>query len=135
MSRTLGVDLGERRIGIALSDPSATIASPHDVLERSGDSAKDHQQILALARELEASRIVVGLPISLSGRNERAAQSVLAEVEAMRKQAGEETEIFTYDERFTTVTAERALQGKRDKRAVVDKVAAAVMLQAFLDAQ
>jgi RNase H-fold protein (predicted Holliday junction resolvase) len=67
VGRVLGVDLGERRIGLALSDPTRTVASPHDVLTRSGDRTADHQAILAAAAAAGATTIVVGLPVSLSG--------------------------------------------------------------------
>jgi putative Holliday junction resolvase len=134
-TRALGVDLGERRIGLALSDPSRTVASPHDVLRRSGDPAADRRAIVAVAVEVGAGVIVVGLPLSLSGKTGPAARAALDEVEAMRAIAGE-IEIVLHDERLTTVTAERALiEGgvRRDaRRQVIDKVAAAVMLQSWL---
>jgi putative Holliday junction resolvase len=135
-TRALGVDLGERRIGLALSDPSRTVASPHDVLRRSGDPAADRRAIVAVAVEVGAGVIVVGLPLSLSGKTGPAARAALDEVEAMRAIAGE-IEIVLHDERLTTVTAERALiEGgvRRDaRRQVIDKVAAAVMLQSWLE--
>jgi putative holliday junction resolvase len=135
-SRALGVDLGERRIGLALSDPSRTVASPHEVLRRSGDPALDRQSIVRIAREVGANVIVVGLPLSLSGRTGPAARAALAEVEELRAAAGD-IEVVVHDERLTTVTAERALGEARMRRAarrrVVDKVAAAVMLQSWLD--
>jgi putative Holliday junction resolvase len=135
-TRALGVDLGERRIGLALSDPSRTVASPHDVLRRSGDPAADRQTIVETARGLGAGVIVVGLPLSLSGKTGPAARAALDEVEALRAIAGE-IQIVLHDERLTTVTAERALiEGgvRRDaRRQVIDKVAAAVMLQSWLE--
>jgi putative Holliday junction resolvase len=135
-TRALGVDLGERRIGLALSDPSRTVASPHEVLRRSGDPAVDRQLIIGVAREVGASVIVVGLPLSLSGRTGPAARAALAEVEVLRAAAGD-IEVVVHDERLTTVTAERALGEARmrreARRRVVDKVAAAVMLQSWLD--
>jgi putative Holliday junction resolvase len=135
-TRALGVDLGERRIGLALSDPSRTVASPHEVLRRSGDPAVDRGVIVSRAREAGANVIVVGLPLSLSGRTGPAARAALAEVEMLRAAAGD-IEVVAHDERLTTVTAERALGEARLRRAarrrVVDKVAAAVMLQSWLD--
>jgi putative Holliday junction resolvase len=135
-TRALGVDLGERRIGLALSDPSRTVASPHDVLRRSGDPAVDRRAIVDIARESGAGVIVVGLPLSLSGKTGPAARAALAEVEALRAIAGE-IEVVVHDERLTTVTAERALiegRVRRDaRRQVIDKVAAAVMLQSWLE--
>ena len=135
-TRALGVDLGERRIGLALSDPSRTVASPHDVLRRSGDPVADRRAIVAVAREVGANVIVVGLPLSLSGKTGPAARAALAEIEALKALAAD-IEIVAHDERLTTITAERALNEarvKRDKRRnVVDKVAAAVMLQSWLE--
>jgi putative Holliday junction resolvase len=135
--RVLGVDLGSKRIGLALSDPGRHIASPLGVLTRAKTQVEDHRSILAAARENEAVAIVVGLPISLSGGLGPAARAALAEIEALRALAGPELAITAADERLTTVTAERSLRearlGREARRAVVDKVAAAVMLQAWLE--
>jgi putative pre-16S rRNA nuclease len=135
-TRALGVDLGERRIGLALSDPSRTVASPHDVLRRSGDRDVDRRAIVAAARSAGASVIVVGLPLSLSGKVGPAARAALDEVEALRTLAPG-IDVVVHDERLTTVTAERALDEGRvrrgDRRDVVDKIAAAVMLQSWLE--
>ncbi len=135
--RVLGVDLGSRRIGLALSDPGRHIASPHSVLQRAKTHADDHRSIVASARESEAVVIVVGLPISLSGDLGPAARATLVEVDELRAAAGTEVAVETYDERFTTITAERSLQearmGRDARRRVVDKVAAAVMLQSWLE--
>ena len=136
MGRVLGVDLGSRRIGLALSDPLGVMASPLAVIERRGDVRADHRAILEAAREAEVERIVVGLPVSLSGRLGPAARAASSEVAELVAAAGD-LPVETYDERLTTVTAERALAagGVRGqaRRRVVDKVAAAVMLQAWLD--
>ncbi len=138
MPRILGVDLGSRRIGLALSDPSGTLASPYEVLARSGDRRRDHRAIIAAARENEADRIVVGLPRSLSGKLGPAERSTLDEIEELRAVAPDGVTVDSYDERFTTVIAQRSLVQsgmRRDARKqVVDKVAAAVMLQSYLEA-
>jgi putative Holliday junction resolvase len=135
-TRALGVDLGERRIGLALSDPSRTVASPHDVLRRSGDRDADRRAIVAAARAAGAGVIVVGLPLSLSGKRGPAARAALEEVDALRALAAD-IEVVVQDERLTTVTAERALNEGRvrrdERRQVVDKVAAAIMLQSWLE--
>jgi putative Holliday junction resolvase len=137
--RVLGVDLGSRRIGLALSDPGRRIASPYSVLERSKQQVDDHHAILAVARENEAVAIVVGLPISLSGDLGPAARAALEETEALRAAAGSDLTVESYDERLTTITAERSLNEahltRGERRKVVDKVAAAVMLQAWLESQ
>ena len=135
-TRALGVDLGARRIGLALSDPSRTIATPHEVLRRSGDPAADRRAIVDTARRQDANVIVVGLPLSLSGGSGPAARAALEEVEALRAVSGD-IEVTVHDERLTTVTAERALteagMRREARRRVVDKVAAAVMLQSWLE--
>jgi putative Holliday junction resolvase len=132
----IGLDPGSKRIGVAVSDDERRVATPIEVLARSGDAARDHRAIAALVAEWEANLVVVGLPLSLSGARGRAAQDVLAEVESLR--ATLPVPVETYDERLTTVTAERSLVEQRmraeARRQVVDKVAAAVLLQAWLDA-
>ena len=137
--RVLGVDLGSRRIGLALSDPGGRIASPYGVLQRAKQQVDDHRAIVDVARENEAVLIVVGLPISLSGDLGPAARATLEEVDAMQKVAGADLAIETYDERLTTITAERSLNEARmsreERRKVVDKVAAAVMLQSWLESK
>jgi putative Holliday junction resolvase len=131
--RVLGLDLGSRRIGVAVS--AGTIATPHSVLERSTDRATDHAAIAALVEEVEAERVVVGLPLSLDGNMGPAATAAAEEAEALGDVLAVPVE--TYDERLTTVTADRSLSSLglsgQARRRVVDKVAAAVMLQAWLD--
>jgi putative Holliday junction resolvase len=133
--RVLAIDLGSRRVGVAVSDPTGTLASPYEVLERSGERTRDHQRLAELATEVQAERIVVGLPVSLDGTLGPAARAVLDEVEELR--ATTSVPVETYDERLTTVTAERVLREQgldgRQRRKVVDKAAAAVLLQAWLD--
>ncbi len=135
--RVLGVDLGTRRIGLALTDPTRTVASPHAVLARSASPDADRAAILAVAREHDAATIVVGLPLSLSGREGPAARAARAEIAALQDAAGSAITVVAHDERLTTVTAEAALtEGRvprRTRREVVDKVAAAVMLQSWLE--
>jgi putative Holliday junction resolvase len=137
-SRVLGVDLGSRRIGLALSDPTRTVASPDSVLKRSGDPARDREAILAAARAAEATTIVVGLPLSLSGKAGPAAKAARAEIAALAELAEPHSiRVVAHDERLTTVSAERSLAEagvkRDDRRNVVDKVAAAIMLQSWLD--
>jgi putative Holliday junction resolvase len=133
--RALGLDLGAKRIGVAVSDRSGTIASPLTVLERARSHADDHRRIAALVVEEEAEAVVVGLPLSLNGSLGPAAAGVQAEVGELTAALIVPVEMF--DERLTTVSAERALiearMRRETRRRVVDKVAAAVMLQAWLD--
>jgi putative holliday junction resolvase len=133
--RALGIDLGSKRIGVALSDGGGLVATPYEVVTRSGDPARDRRAVLALAAEAAVEIIVVGLPLSLDGSVGPAARAALDEVDALR--AATEVPVETYDERLTTVTADRSLQALDlrgpARRRVIDKVAAAVMLQAWLD--
>ena len=138
MGRVLGVDLGARRIGLALSDPTQLIASPLRVLERSGDPAADRRAIVAAARDEEAATVVIGLPKEMSGWRGAAANAASAEVDALRTLAPDLT-FELVDERLTTVIAERSLiesgMTRKKRKGTVDKVAAAVILQSYLDAQ
>jgi len=133
--RALALDLGSKRIGIALS--SGTLATPYEVLPRSGDRRTDHRRIAEHVAETEAELLVVGLPLSLDGSVGPAAQRVLDEVVELTAAVGVPVE--TWDERLSTVTAERSLLDQQlrapARRQVVDKVAAAVILQSWLDAR
>jgi putative pre-16S rRNA nuclease len=136
--RVAALDLGSRRIGVAYSDSGRTIASPWGTIERSGDVERDRAAIVDAVREVEASVVVVGLPLSLSGAAGPAARAALEETEALRaalEPLGVAVE--TADERFTTTEAQRALtaSGRKGKaaRQVIDSAAAMVLLQAWLD--
>ena len=140
MARVLGVDLGEKRIGLACSDSSGVLASPLRVLLRSGDPAADRAAILEAARDAEAQVIVVGLPRSLSGREGPAARGARGEAAALAELAegAGEIQVELHDERFTTRDAQKALsaggRSTREQRSMIDAAAAAVMLQSYLDA-
>jgi putative Holliday junction resolvase len=132
------IDLGTRRIGVAYSDSGRTLASPWGTIERSGDPARDRQAMVEAVRDCEAGTVVVGLPLSLSGRAGPAARAALEETEALRvllQPLGVTVE--TADERLTTVEAERGMRaaGRTGKsaRKVVDSAAAMVLLQSWLD--
>jgi len=133
--RALGLDLGSQRIGVALSDSDATLALPYDVVMRTGDRDRDHRRIADIVAETGAEVVVVGLPLSLDGGEGPMARRYRAEARRIGATLGVPVE--TYDERLTTVTAERALRESglsgRARRRVVDQVAASVMLQSWLD--
>lgn len=133
--RALGLDLGSKRIGIALS--AGTLATPYEVLARSGDRARDHRAIAEHVAETEAEVVVVGLPLSMDGSLSAAAERALAECDELA--AVLDVPVETWDERLSTVTAERSLLAQDlrapARRKVVDKVAAAVILQSWLDAR
>lgn len=135
-ARALGIDLGERRIGVAVSDGEGRVATPLTVIERSGSRPGDHRRIAELVAEYEAEAVVVGLPLSLDGTTGPAARS--AQSEAQQLEAALDVPVLTHDERLTTVIAERSLaesglSGKA-RRKRVDMVAASVILQGWLDA-
>jgi putative Holliday junction resolvase len=133
----LGIDLGSKRIGIATSDRSGTIATPYTVLLRCGSMGGDHRNIAKMVVEEEAEAVVVGLPLNMDGSEGKAAQA--ARVEASRMATVVGVPVHVHDERLTTVEADRVLMEKKmnaqARRRVVDKVAAAVMLQSWLDTQ
>jgi len=133
--RALALDLGSKRIGIAVS--AGSLATPYEVLARSGDRTRDHRAIAAHVAEAEAEVVVVGLPLSLDGSVGPAAERALAEVDELA--AALDVPIETWDERLSTVTAERSLMDQQlsapARRRVIDKVAAAVILQSWLDAR
>ena len=133
--RALGIDLGSQRIGVALSTSDGSMATPYEVVQRSGDRPRDHRAIAALAEDTGAELLVVGLPLSLDGSDGPAATAARAEATELAAATGLPVELW--DERLTTVTADRQLLAldldAKARRRVVDKVAATVMLQAWLD--
>jgi putative Holliday junction resolvase len=136
VARAVALDIGTRRIGVAVSDSGGAVATPYEVVTRSGDPARDHRRIAALVDEAGAEVVVVGLPLSLDGTEGPAARAVLAEVDQLR--AALPVPVVTWDERLSTVEAERSLRmtgvRKGKRRRVVDQVAATVILQSWLDA-
>lgn len=137
MGARLAVDVGSVRIGIAVSDPGRVIASPLDTVRRAEDGS-DLAAIVALAAEREVDDVVVGLPISLSGREGPAAAGV-REFTQRLADALAPVPVLLVDERHTTTGAHRMLHqaGRpgRQHRTVVDRTAAAILLQTVLDAE
>ena len=133
MSRVLGLDVGDRRIGVALSDERRLIASPLTVIQSVG-WGPDSREILRLMAEHDAGLIVCGLPRNMDGSIGFQAEKVRRFMQVLADQG---VAIEWMDERLTTVSAERALiEGgvrREDRKKSVDKVAAAVILQAWLD--
>ena len=134
--RALGLDLGERRVGVAVCDAAGTVATPVETLVRSGDAQRDLEAVAAQVSDWQAEIVVVGLPISLDGTEGPAARAARAEIDRLGRFL--EVPVVSYDERLTTVIAERSLMEQQMKgpkrRGVVDQVAAAVILQSWLDA-
>ena len=140
--RILALDLGTRRIGVAVCDAGGIMATPYSTIERSGDAVADRARVAAAVEEVGARLVVVGLPLSMDGRTGPAASGALREAEALREIL--DVPVETHDERLSSVTANRVLaeagvRGRRRSRAArhsgaVDQVAAAVVLQSWLDA-
>lgn len=140
--RRLGVDVGSVRVGVAVSDPDAVLATPVETVPRSprqtGPDTADLARVQALARELEVVEVVVGLPQTLRGEHGRAAALTATYARYLRR-ALDPVPVRLADERLTTVAASRALselgvRGQR-QRAVVDQAAAVQILQSWLDAR
>jgi len=136
MGRVLGLDVGDRRIGLALSDPGSILASPLIIIEHTSE-LQDIEAILKIAKEREVERIIVGLPRLMNGDIGPQAQKVQTFVEAMRSHT--QTPIEYRDERLTTVTAQRLKQEtsskKKNRNLRYDAMAAAVILQDYLEEQ
>ena len=134
--RVLGLDVGEKRIGVAVSDPEGRVAVALPLIERKSEDALLNE-IIALAREHEVARIVVGLPRSLDGRLGPQGRAVEAFTELLAGRT--DLPVVNWDERFSTVAAERMLVEagvKRDRRKRSrDSLAAAFILQGYLDRQ
>lgn len=133
--RVVGVDLGSRRMGVAVTDSEQTVATGIATVGLDGGPAAARRRLAAIVDEYGAVGVVVGVPVSLSGRAGPAARAALEEVDAIRAELGVEVE--TVDERLTTVTAAAALRasGRRNRaqRLVIDQTAAAVILQDWVD--
>ena len=132
----MGLDVGDKRIGVALSDEDALIASPRETLERKGNR-KDIAHLLELAAREDVGEILVGMPLSLDGSSGPQAEKVARFVDALKAET--DLTVTTWDERLSTVSAERALlegdvsRAKRKK--TIDRVAAALILQGYLDSR
>ena len=136
--RVLGLDVGSRRIGVAVSDPLGLTAQPWDVQETSPtDPDAAAVALAALAARLDVTCVVAGLPLDQRGEVGRQARRVLEFLDRLRAHVSVPVE--TWDERFSTAAAERALlEGgvrRARRRQVRDKVAASLILQSWLDAR
>jgi putative Holliday junction resolvase len=135
--RVLGIDHGQARIGLALSDSMGLVASPFEVLERRRRLKQDLKIIAKLVEEHAVSAIVVGMPFEMSGEAGKKAKEVRQFIRNLANHVS--VPIHEWDERLTTVAADRALdamevRGERRKE-LVDQMAAAVILQGYLDGQ
>ncbi len=139
--KLLGLDVGEKRIGVAISDPSGLLAFPLSILHRQ-EEGRDMDEVARLVAENGAGGVVVGLPRSLSGETGPQEEKVLTFVATLKERVA--VPVHTYDERFSTVVAQRRTQdagkggrsrGKRPVKKHLDADAAAIILQGYLDWQ
>ena len=132
--RVLGLDVGERRIGVALSDPLGLTAQRLTVIERSGDRAAV-DAVCALIAKHQVAAVVVGLPLTMRGTHGPQAQRVTSFAQALRRQTPVPVQMV--DERLTTVQGERTLlatdTSRRRRKQLIDQVAAQLILQQYLD--
>lgn len=129
----MSLDVGDKRIGVALSDPTGIIASPLTTIQRVAERT-DLERIVDLAREHSVERIVVGLPRTLRGELGPQAQKVMRFADNLAKVV--DVPVVYWDERHSTVDAERIIRSRkrgRGGRERIDEIAAAVILQSYLD--
>lgn len=135
MNRALGIDLGDARVGVAVTDDIGMLAHPLETIQvKSGNVA---QRVAELAKDRQAATVVVGMPRNMDGTYGPAAEKARAFIEALKIACP--CRIVAWDERLSTVAAQRSLQeaGRkaRDQRSVIDQVAAQIILQSWLDSQ
>jgi len=140
LMRVMALDVGHKRIGVALSDPGQVLASSLQVIERKGQQ-QDLATVIQLVREHEVGRIIVGYPLSLDGTVGQQAKIVERYAAVLEKKLGDsslDVPVIFWDERFSTVAAGRLMaeagRKGRKRRERIDAVAAAVILQDYLDA-
>lgn len=135
MPRIMGLDVGDKTIGVALSDPLGWTAQGLKTVRRTGIK-KDLQELGEIIEEYDVKKIVVGLPKNMNGTIGPQCQKVLEFNERLSKRF-DDIEIIQWDERLTTVAAERTLieadVGRKKRKEVIDKIAAVHILQGYLD--
>lgn len=137
MHRIIGIDYGERRVGIAISDPTATIAQPLTVLLRRAGKRPPVQAVADIVEEHGAGHIVLGLPLTLGGDESDWTREIRSFGEKLAERTG--TGVSFADERMTSVIAERAVRSlglkrrQREQKERVDAAAAVIILQSHLD--
>jgi putative Holliday junction resolvase len=127
LSRVLALDYGSARTGVAVSDPTGVLATPLDVVTKA-NTRKGIERLATIVRETGAERVVVGLPLSLSGRDSAQTQEARAFADRLAARLGVDVPVELYDERFTTRLAQRS--GTSDT--AEDSRAAAVLLEEWL---
>jgi len=137
--RVLGIDLGERRVGVAVSDPTGSIAQPLPTLRRRARKRMPLSTLQNLAEQYEIQEIVIGLPLAPSGGDTEWTRTVRETASKLEERSG--LPVHLVDERFTSKAAERAVRRiglpkkKREEKGRVDAAAAVLILQSWLDAR
>ena len=133
--RVLGLDVGEKRIGVAISDSLGWTAQGLTTINRTDDKKKDIEMLLEIIEQQDATGIVIGLPRNMNGTYGPQAESIKRFAKELAKQTSIKIEFW--DERLTTVAAEKTLiaanMSRKKRRQVVDKVAAVLILQGYLE--
>jgi putative Holliday junction resolvase len=136
--RVLGLDVGSKTIGVAITDEAGIAAHPLRVIERKGTDT-DVSTIRTLVAEHDIRQIVIGMPFELSGKVGHRAKRVQEFANALQARLGDAVKLHEQDERFTTAEAERVLLdadlSRQKRKQVIDQQAAALILQGWLDAQ
>ena len=132
--RILGIDYGSKRIGLAVSDSTHTIAQSLRIINRT-DLKDDIKQIMDTIKQQQVESVVIGLPVRMNGSQGEKTKEVANFIDKMKKTI--KIPVIQWDERFTTVISEKMLvdadMSRKKRRKVIDKVAASVMLQSYLD--
>ena len=137
--RVLGIDLGERRVGVAVSDPTGSIAQPLPTLQKRARKRMPLATLQKLAEQYEVQEIVMGLPLAPSGDDTERTRTVREAARKLEERSG--VPVHLVDERYTSKAAERAVRGlglpkkKREEKGRVDAAAAVLILQSWLDAR
>ncbi len=136
LTRALGIDFGSRRIGLALSDPSGTIATGYKTIECSGSV---YDEIAGIVKDKDVAVVVIGLPVSLKGGDSRKTEEVRRFTAKLKKKLNVpvvlQDERFTSKDAMTTMIAMNTTRKQRRDKGRIDEMAAAIILQSFLNAE
>jgi putative Holliday junction resolvase len=134
--RILAVDFGKRRVGLAISDPTGSIAFPLKTIDRKKDTDPLEEQIASIVSENEVQRVVIGLPLTENGKRGRRAVEVESFVSRLRSTI--DCQVHTWDERYSTIRAVRVMHEIGEKtgndKGKVDRISAVIILQNYLEA-
>lgn len=142
IGRLMGLDVGDARVGVAISDELGITAQPHSTLKRSSGDKSLLEQINRIVEELSIKKVVVGLPLGLDGSETEQTKKTREFAQALEKSLlsdGLSIEVDFQDERLSSVEAERVLQDKKlknsERRAAIDRMAASILLRSYLESK